>query len=369
MIHQDNWCCQFVGRPARDYTWLIFYLVIDLCNCSRGKRGCPGYLCVALCIFLTIIAPILLLTVVILKLHHQVEHDFMRDLYHALVGFTILGGLLDFILILVGINYCYRKYRHYKNADPRFRAYRWSKITNWNPPCNFKDIESVKNMFSPEKENVNDQLEYDYYMFPRYCSRTPLVLASFYGFSDSVLYLLHQGADVRQAPCAIGHLLEGLRKFDHDIIAFVERETTRGETANSHEYRNTLSLLIKAGCVLYNTATCRRVRSPYLRILLFHGDYRNIRLFIEAGFNLYKSPELVDMIHSEEAYLSTECAATYQYLLHELENPAPLQRMCRTVIRSSLGGIHVQEKLDSMSTLHGGFLPQKTVSYLRLETE
>ncbi len=368
-MQQDNWCCQFVCRPARDYTWLILYLVIDLCNCSRGRRGCPGYMCVLVCSFITVIAPILLMAVGILQLHHQDEYNFLKDSYHALVGFTILGCLLDFVLIIVGINYCYRKYRHYKDADPRFRAYRWSKITNWNPPCNFKDMENVKSIFSQEKGNINNQLDYDYYMFPRYCARTPLVLASFYGFYDSVQYILHQGANVRQAPCAIGHLLEGLRKYDHDIVALVERETTRGETASSKEYQNTLSLLIKAGCVLYNNATCQRVRSPYLRILLLHGDYGNIRLFIEAGFNPFKSPELIDMIHSEESYLDTEGAATYKYLLYQMENPPPLQRLCRNVIRSSLGGINVQEKIDSMSTLQSGFLPQPIVSYLKLETK
>ena len=111
-------------------------------------------------------------------------------------------------------------------------------------------------------------------------------------------------------------------------------------------------LLIKNGCIANQSAA---LGTPLVN-LLFCGDVTNIRLLIEAGYDLS-----TDRLIKDKGSLCREDTYLCEYIAYEMRNASPLIRICRTKIRSTLRD---QGNLDKIKCLP---LPNSIKCYLRLE--
>ena len=98
--------------------------------------------------------------------------------------------------------------------------------------------------------------------------------------------------------------------------------------------------------------------SPMVCLLQNHKDVVNSLLMLDAGYNLQKDGRFTDYFLSK---LDIE-GDLHRWLVQEKCSPTRLMCLCRTVIRKAIGGIKLQEKIESLN------LPPILVSYLQLNT-
>ncbi len=122
-----------------------------------------------------------------------------------------------------------------------------------------------------------------------------------------------------------------------------------------------IELFIKDGYLGYSDSAGG---VPIVVTLLQKGYLDCLRLLISAGYPLHKETEAICKCLSD-----IKDKTVYGYMIHELENTASLQRLCRTSIRAQCSGKHFQKKLRMLGVAQGGPLPEIMVAYLLLENE
>lgn len=167
---------------------------------------------------------------------------------------------------------------------------------------------------------------------------TPLIRVAIAGHVDITKVLLSHGANVNQ----------------YDRL-----HSSALHYASFHGRGTIVSLLIKAGCIQNNTAIFGQ--GTPLANLVYHRDYTNCRLLVEAGYSLkedswikkYDFPK-----HTEE-----DSFHIGSYLMEKYTNPSSLSQLCLTCIRQRMKGMRVQTKIQKLP------LPQSIIRYLLLADE
>ena len=118
--------------------------------------------------------------------------------------------------------------------------------------------------------------------------------------------------------------------------------------------RQVVELFIKAGCLAHNGFGLLNI-SP-LSLLLVQGEYDLCELLIEAGYQIRSDATLPYTLQ----YVQDIPDMQRTNLNQELQTIPPLQRLCRTVIRSSLGTNRTQYDCNLP-------LPNKLKQFLRLD--
>ncbi len=280
----------------------------------------------------------------------------------VLIIFTVVGGIFDLVIILGilwMIGYCFRSMaRSTYEACCSCNRYNYNRCVPWQKLkfhihenlclCCMSDIACMdKIKYASETGNLKLLKHYskgrghllDTEVDFRTWKSYPLIIAAAAGHNDYrfVKYLILQGANTQ---CT---------------------DTAQGRTALHYAIKNTkgsadlINLLIKNGC---------SQQAGSLLVKLFKKKhFESIRLLIEAGYPLHKETDTISHILSH----SEEDIGFCSYLFNELENPAPLQRICRTKIRSIIGGKYLQKRLDELMLKNGGVLPELIVRYLKLD--
>ncbi len=114
-------------------------------------------------------------------------------------------------------------------------------------------------------------------------------------------------------------------------------------------------LLIQHGCIANQDTTAGTPLSNLLR----HKDTHNIKLLLEAGYNVKNDHKIL----TNRSLFPNEknTGSLFQMLSHEMQNPAPLRRICRTRIRETM------RKRLRLNQLH--FLPIPKALALNLSLE
>ena len=122
-----------------------------------------------------------------------------------------------------------------------------------------------------------------------------------------------------------------------------------------------MNLLIKHGCLgIYNLSPGDQ---PVIINLLEKGEINSAQLLVEAGYPLHKQTQKITSLLPR-----IQNAEALSFIITELENPAPLQRICRTIIRKLMGNRKIQGKLETLSVSKRGMLPEILVKFLKLES-
>ena len=236
------------------------------------------------------------------------------------------------------------------------------------------------------RNNVNDDLEVDG------CYLSPLAIATKNGHTKIMSYLLYLGADVKYTAKDSGKsiLTFACESGKAETVKFCTKKCFPINTLDSlkdtallsyvkstHDPRlEIIKILIQAGCnvtvqdaigctglhyVSFNQIWGRDIRraavtlvikagcvspgvigtfSP-LSILLRQHEYDLATLLVEAGYEVREDPAVISTLQ----LLPDD---KRQLFLGEIK-PIPLERLCRTAIRSLSRGISVQEKLGGLA--------------------
>lgn len=164
---------------------------------------------------------------------------------------------------------------------------------------------------------------------------TPIIRAAIAGSSLIVQELIKNGANVNQ--CDRLH-------------------STALHYASFHGKSQIVKQLICAGCIPNYPAIFGQ--GTPLANLFYHGDANNCRLLLKAGYSLELDSWIIH--YQQDSHMSGARETLVQFITHEYQNPSSLSRLCLHIIRKTLGGICVQEKIEQLP------LPNKLVNYLQL---
>ena len=250
------------------------------------------------------------------------------------------------------------------------------------------------------RDNVNDDLEVDG------CYLSPLAIAAKNGHTKIMSYLLYLGADVKYTAKDSGKsiLTFACESGKAETVKFCTKKCFPINTLDSlkdtallsyvkstHDPRlEIIKILIQAGCdvtvqdaigctvlhyVSFNQIWGRDIRraavtlvikagcvspgvigtfSP-LSILLRQHQYDLATLLVEAGYEVRKDPAVISTLQ----LLPDD---KRQLFLGEMK-PIPLERLCRTAIKSVFRGISVQEKIGGLP------LPERLITFLQLDMD
>ncbi|KAK2170598.1 hypothetical protein NP493_1148g00016 [Ridgeia piscesae] len=166
---------------------------------------------------------------------------------------------------------------------------------------------------------------------------TPIIQAAMSGWTDIVKMLIDNGANVNQ--------LDRMHSSALHYAAF-------------HGRTQIVTLLIKAGCVLNHPAIFGH--GTPLANLVYHADFYNCQLLIEAGYSLKNDAWIPDYHASMQ---NGVCSEIVDFLMHVYCNAAPLVCLCRNLVRHqvSLSGPVLEEKICKLP------LPNKLIHSVRLD--
>ena len=166
---------------------------------------------------------------------------------------------------------------------------------------------------------------------------TPIIQASMSGWTSIVKMLIENGANV--------NLLDRMHSSALHYAAF-------------HGRTEIVTLLVKAGCILNHPAIFGH--GTPLANLVYHGDFYNCQLLIEAGYSLKNDTWIPDYHASMQNGASSDIV---DFLMHVYCNAAPLVCLCRSLVRSqlTLTGPVLEAKICKLP------LPKKLIHTVKLD--
>ncbi len=287
------------------------------------------------------------------------DGDAIQTRYTALLILTIISAIFFSIVISI-VCFCVTS-----SSEQRQRCREWGKkirikcrnikmkmcfccLTSSKKLSRFVyavedgDLDSIDRFVRYEKRLINSIVIYGNY------STYPLVIACERGHYSIARYLLLKGANT--SDCQVTEASNGVSHYK-----------TALHFASESNNKPLIRLLIRHGCLGYLEEDKPHDFIPVT--LLSNRDMKNINLLIEAGYPMHKEAEAI------YARLRTIDESDLRFFMfRELENPPPLQRVCRTVIRRSLGQCRIHSKLSRLCAASGGPLPSIIVKYLKLES-
>ncbi|XP_050401489.1 histone-lysine N-methyltransferase EHMT2 isoform X2 [Patella vulgata] len=158
---------------------------------------------------------------------------------------------------------------------------------------------------------------------------TPLLQAAMNRHSESVCILVQQGADVDQ--------------MDRLRCSALHYSSINGD-------QKSITAVIKGGCILNNPAIFGR--GTVLANLVYHKDYYNCYLLLEAGYNFSKD-DWINTIDDNQGNEITDMIKLYK------SSPMSLKSLSRYVIRTRLKP-SLQKKVSKLP------IPKRLQNYIML---
>ena len=175
---------------------------------------------------------------------------------------------------------------------------------------------------------------------------------------------LHKAARIGDVKMVEKILLNGA-----SVCSYTAKDKTALHVACQYGHEKVLRLLIKHGCLGTENQNPASTDDSIIIALLKKGPMYThcVNLLIEAGYPIHQEASQLYNELQNQHLTNGMSLQTMSCFIQELENPPPLKRACRTVIRKSLGDRKIIKKLDRLSVMHGGVLPESLVRYLKLE--
>ena len=174
---------------------------------------------------------------------------------------------------------------------------------------------------------------------------------------DNVTPIIHA------VSCGDTRLVALLISYGANVNAFERLHASALHYASYDNRSDVVSMLIKAGCILNNPVIFGE--GTPMANLFSHGDDRNCRLLVEAGYDLSQDKWIPDAA-KELAVSGTEKlekpTACITFLWKEYSNPSPLYRLCCTVVRQRWSGVRVLNQISKLP------LPLKLIRDLALDS-
>ena len=153
-------------------------------------------------------------------------------------------------------------------------------------------------------------------------SVTPLIRAVMFGRQDIVEMLIDNGANLSQVD-----------RLHSSALHYASFDGRSG----------IVSALIRAGSISNNRVIYGQ--GTPLANLVYHGDFANCRLLLEAGYVLKEDSWILNYNCPNPKDKDGNIAS---YLIHEYRNPPSLSRLSRIVVRKAVGAITLKRKLCAL---------------------
>ena len=207
--------------------------------------------------------------------------------------------------------------------------------------------------------------------------RTPLHRACMGQRTEVAIFLIKNRADVNCVDCYnMTPIIFAAMKGCLEIVTCLIQNGANPHRVNRwrfsalhyatfYGYSEVVSRLIKAGCIP-NVRFITGDRTP-LENLMHNEDYTNCHLLLDSGYDLrnedylhkYAETFFPSLLHSDTSNSNfTDCISQMDKLVLRLRTPQSLKSFCRIVIRKSMQGSYLQERVNTLP------LPAKIKNYL-----